>query len=149
MAKYIDADKLKAEIERRFSEYNHDLNHHIQAAECASILDFVDSLQQEQFSDDLEEAAEKYRRESYNKAMLPNIDGPMPEYGGNVKDAFKAGAEWMKDAWTEDDKRIRNQIFDIMKHLGCGIAPIPDNIEEILQWLLFLRSRITNNSDFK
>lgn len=48
MNKYIDVEKLKAEIERRFSKYNHDSNHHIQAAECASILDFLDTLQQEQ-----------------------------------------------------------------------------------------------------
>lgn len=47
-------DKIRAEIERRFSEYNHDSNHHIQAAECASILDFIDSLQQEQTEVDLE-----------------------------------------------------------------------------------------------
>ena len=41
-------DEIRAEIERRFSEYNHDSNHHIQAAECASILDFLDSLRQKQ-----------------------------------------------------------------------------------------------------
>lgn len=45
----------------------------------------------------LEEAAEEYRRESYRKSVLPNIDGPMPEYGGSIKDAFIAGAEWQKD----------------------------------------------------
>jgi len=41
-------DEIRTEIERRFSEYNHNSNHHIQAAECASILDFIDFLQQEQ-----------------------------------------------------------------------------------------------------
>lgn len=39
-------DKIRAEIERRFSEYNHDSNHHIQAAECASILSFLDTLEE-------------------------------------------------------------------------------------------------------
>lgn len=43
----------------------------------------------------LEEAAEEYRRESYRKSVMPNTDGPIPEYGGNVKDAFIVGAEWM------------------------------------------------------
>ena len=63
--KYIDAEKLIAEIERRFSEYNHDSNHHIQAAECASILDFIDtlntttSLQQEPPEVDLEKFTER------------------------------------------------------------------------------------------
>ena len=42
----------------------------------------------------LDEAAEKYRRDSCNAALIPNIDGPMSEYGGSVKDAFKAGATW-------------------------------------------------------
>lgn len=41
-------DEIRTEIERRFSEYNHDSNHHIQAAECASILDFIDTLKQEE-----------------------------------------------------------------------------------------------------
>jgi len=40
-------DEIRTEIERRFSEYNHDSSHHIQAAECASILDFLDSLPEE------------------------------------------------------------------------------------------------------
>lgn len=42
----------------------------------------------------LEEAAEEYRRESYKKSVLPNIDGPMSEYGGSIKDAFIVGAKW-------------------------------------------------------
>lgn len=54
-------------------------------------------------SEGLEEAAEEYRRESYRKRVLPNIDGPMPEYGGSIKDAFKAGAEWQK---KQDQKTI-------------------------------------------
>ena len=53
-------DKIRAEIERRFSEYNHDSNHHIQAAECASILDFIDSLQQEQSEVDLEKEIDEW-----------------------------------------------------------------------------------------
>lgn len=40
-------DEIRAEIERRFSEYNHDSSHHIQAAECASILAFLDTLTDE------------------------------------------------------------------------------------------------------
>ena len=66
MTNYIDVKKLKAEIERRFSEYNHDSNHHIQAAECASILDFIDSLQQEQTEVDLEKEIDKTVSECTN-----------------------------------------------------------------------------------
>lgn len=45
----------------------------------------------------LEEAAENYRRKSYNAEMIPPLDGPTNEYGGSVKDAFIAGAEWMEN----------------------------------------------------
>lgn len=50
----------------------------------------------------LEEAAENYRRKSYNAAMIPSVDGPINEYGGSVKEAFKAGAEWMRNKDVED-----------------------------------------------
>lgn len=39
----------------------------------------------------LEEAAEEYRRESFKRSVTPQIDGPVGEYGGNIKSAFKAG----------------------------------------------------------
>lgn len=42
----------------------------------------------------LEEAAENYRRKSYNAAMIPSLDGPTNEYGGSIKAAFIAGAKW-------------------------------------------------------
>lgn len=107
MSKYIDAERLKADIEKRLKNTRDYMNgtgmkykgqkyYKAQGKESAydAILNVIDSLQQEQPSDDLEEAAEEYRRESYRKSIVPNIDGPMPEYGGNIKDSFKAGAEW-------------------------------------------------------
>lgn len=106
--KYIDADRLKAEIDRRRLHFNKEakkyqaLNNGY-SQNCYGARDalrdlenFIDSLQQEQPSEDLEEVAEEYRRESYRKSVLPNIDGPIPEYGGSIKDAFIAGAEWQE-----------------------------------------------------
>ena len=91
-------DKIRAEIERRI-KYIEDNEESLyepfgKTCELKELLSFLDTLQ-EQEPQGLDEAAEKYRRDSCNAAMFPNIDGPMPEYGGSVKDAFKAGAEWM------------------------------------------------------
>lgn len=54
---------------------------------------FKQTYESADITSDLEEAAEEYRKESHRKSVLPNIDGPMPEYGGSIKDAFIAGAE--------------------------------------------------------
>lgn len=53
----------------------------------------------------MEEAAENYRRESCNAALKPHIDGPMPEYGGSIKEAFIAGAEWGR-------KQVLQEIYE-------------------------------------
>ena len=97
--KYIDADKLKAEIERRMLEdYNSD-NEEMKYADevaqgvCASLLFFIDSLQQEQQEEpdkDLEEAAEEYV-----KKYLPE--------GWIVRPAFIAGAQWQAE---QDDRDV-------------------------------------------
>ena len=97
MAKYIDAELLCERI--RKNQYviepmflkGDDSYYEGENDGYNRILDIIDSLQQEP-DKNLEEAAEKYRRASCNAAMKPNIDGPIPEYGGNVKTAFIAGA---------------------------------------------------------
>ena len=70
-------------------------------------IDIIQQPEQQSLPQELEEAAEKYRRESYGKSILPNIDGPMPEYVGSVKDAFIAGAEWQKE---QDEKELSEKI---------------------------------------
>ena len=93
--KYIDADKIRYAIEKEADNWQDTYT------DCMrdNLLTILDFLQQES-DKNLDEAAEKYRRASYNAAMKPNIDGPTPEYGGNIKTAFIAGAEWMKDQLT-------------------------------------------------
>ena len=57
--KYIDADKLIAEIEKR-QEYLGDHNFHSMASEYDWLLGIVESLQQEQPEVDLEKEIEEY-----------------------------------------------------------------------------------------
>lgn len=71
---------------------------------CAMLLnDFIDTLSEEP-DKSLEEAAEEYRRESFKKSVIPQIDGPVNEYGGNIKSAFIAGAKWQKSQMLKDAK---------------------------------------------
>lgn len=119
MSKYIDVDLLRKEIERQrqfieelFTEGDNSFYDGQDDAYCyiLTFLTFLDSIQ-EQPVEGLEETAEEYRRESYRKSVLPNIDGPMPEYGGSIKDAFIAGAEWMKAKML---KLIETRISEII-----------------------------------
>ena len=57
----------------------------------------------------LDEAAEEYRRESFKKSVMPQIDGPVGEYGGDIKSAFIAGAEWQKGQMLKD--AVEGRVF--------------------------------------
>jgi hypothetical protein len=90
----------------------------------------------EPVSKDLEEVAEEYRRESYRKSVLPNIDGPMPEYGGSIKDAFIAGAEWQKAKMLKDamEGEVCGRVYDhINIRFADGVSKYlePKNISHI------------------
>ena len=93
MAKYIDADKIRAEIERRKKEhmYNEMPITIGRYYEDRDLLAFIDSLQQKQpSSSDLDEAAQKV--EDYYD--VGDEHGYLYCHRGDIKDAFKAGAEW-------------------------------------------------------
>ena len=105
MAKYIDTEKLKADIERlkNYAEcsknewINEGYNQNAFAEDCRidsfdKLLSFIDSLHQEQASlpDNLDEAANDYGvniRKGYPRVM--------DETDKYIYNAFKAGAEWM------------------------------------------------------
>lgn len=102
--KYIDAEKLIAEINRKIGSIENRLKEDttlISEAMLKGSLDtyesierLITSLQQEQPEVDLEEAAEKYA----NRGISSNAD-PYEEtiaYRAD-KDAFKAGAKWQKE----------------------------------------------------
>ena len=85
MSKYIDSEKLIAEIERRVEEYN---IQSLRGAELSDLLSFITSLQQEQPSlpSNIDEAAEKY-----SENILANNE----DLQDAIEDAFKEGAKWM------------------------------------------------------
>lgn len=56
--KYINADKLKAEIERQLEKY--DPHYTSAGSELKKLLSFIDSLQQEQPEVDLEKEIERF-----------------------------------------------------------------------------------------
>ncbi len=95
----IDKDQIRAEIERRIDTcYRADgriapprTRNAIVADEFRDLLSFLDSLQQEQPVEGLEEAANNYCvdiRIGYPRAM--------DETDKYIYNAFKAGAEWQK-----------------------------------------------------
>ena len=94
--RYIDADRLRAEIERRKKgNMNDDLQRSIgRYYEDRDLLAFLDSLQQEQpfLPNNLDDTAEKWCKEN-NKGIALCAD-KKSHYLADGMDAFKAGAEW-------------------------------------------------------
>lgn len=68
--KYIDADKLKQEIEKRFWAYGTPLYDDEVTTKADEILSFIDSLQQDQPEVDLEKEIDAYWR----NWLSPEID---------------------------------------------------------------------------
>lgn len=97
--KYIDAEKLKAEIRKLRSESCISESDDYYEYAKSEIINIIDSLQQEQPEVDWEqpevdweEAAKKY---AWRKEQ-PLEDGERLSYCFNPRiEAFKAGAEWM------------------------------------------------------
>ena len=57
---------VKAEIARRFRKYNEDSNHHLQAAECADIMSYLDSIQEKPICKEFEEDFRNYLNGRWN-----------------------------------------------------------------------------------
>ena len=110
--KYIDADKLRAEIERRYAKYD---EHYTSAGkELNDLLFFIKDLmkQDEPVTDchDLTEAAEKYGSDypAYNDDQFI------------AENAFIAGAEWGA-----------NHLRDTTKMMGDELEEIAENIYKV------------------
>ena len=69
--KYIDAEKLIAEIERRLERY--DPNYTSAGFEFKELLSFIDSLQQEQPEGNLEKEIQRYLCEECSSDDEPTI----------------------------------------------------------------------------
>lgn len=81
MSKYIDADKLKELLKERQEEKDY-----------REVIWLIDSLQQEQPVEGLEEAAFTYENDLWESGFKDCGYSPQ-----EVNDAFKAGAEWQKE----------------------------------------------------
>jgi len=87
-------EKIKSEIQRLIKAYSP-----IQSAEgkykveaYEDLLTFIDTLKEDQVSNDLEEAATKYARK-----QLSNPDYPIYNDEYEMECAFEAGAQWQKE----------------------------------------------------
>ena len=45
--------------------------------------------------------------------MIPPLDGPTDEYGGNIKNAFKAGAKWMEKEINKELIKAMEKVHEI------------------------------------
>lgn len=73
-------------------------------SELKHLLSFIDNLQEEPVSEDLEEAAEEYAPDFSNSiASKAAVDA--------VRDAFKAGAQWQAIHSLETIKGMEEQAF--------------------------------------
>lgn len=104
-------DEIRAEIERRFLEYNHDSNHHIQAAECASILDFLDTLEEEP-NKDLEEEINRYL-EPIHAADIQFE--PFTQMTKCARHFAKWGADHLRDSTKMVDNDLEKELESFMK----------------------------------
>lgn len=104
--KYISADKLIAEIERRLNivEPHKDTFESAAASrqELIWMKDFITSLQQEQSSlpHNLDEAAED------SWALYEYRESPRGLYSTCYVDGFKAGAEWMAEKTKQEQPEV-------------------------------------------
>ena len=102
MGKYIDADKLIAEIERRKVPFKKDMEDGVYPTYLCALMDFedlIDNLQQEQPSipSNLDEAAREYAYNNWedNDYHTGASEGLPFDAIGHTEKCFKAGAEWM------------------------------------------------------
>ena len=102
MAKYIDAGKLKYEIERRkLSNYYTDTDDY--EAELFEIIEEQPEVNLENpVPNDLEEAAEEYLQK-VKARFLRTLEHP------TAKDCFIAGAKWQKSQMLKEAVEVRVQ----------------------------------------
>lgn len=141
--------KIREEVERLRSfyqiKYQHlDTNDNMCLVECGKrnlcneLLLFIDSLQEEPVSDELDEEADKYSNNDYNyfDVLVTECDGTQHLMDDKVfiKDAFKAGSEWKEDfvlTW-EDAKEIYCIALNLRNYVGSSMFGQPF-YEEVLK----------------
>lgn len=82
--------------------------------ECKDTLNFIDTMEEEPVSEDLEEAVNAYI------GYAPEVDESSSTYG--KRQAFKAGAEWQKQQMMKN--AVKGGCFSYRngyKHISCDI----------------------------
>ena len=110
MAKYIDADKLRAIVKRqiRRENFNFAALGGGEQTFCINTLEWIlkqiDSLPQERppLSSNLNEAAEEYL-EQYNESEFGNGGD---DWDDDIRITFKAGAEWMARQMKQEKPEV-------------------------------------------
>lgn len=108
--KYIDADKLKSEIQSLI-----DLGYDKLQGNLYHVLSLIDSLQQKEPDKDLEEAAKEYEFSCYQRTCFD----PEHNWPSTTKDSFKAGAEWQKEQMLKE--AVEGMIYQPAEHYWAEV----------------------------
>ena len=101
-----DKERIRAVVERLHDEYRGEKGDADVRRALRTVLFFIDSLQEEPVSEDLEEACNSYYDETWDehggKAMV--VDGCHDIWFPSLAtdDFFKAGAQWQKEQMMKD-----------------------------------------------
>jgi len=121
-------ERIKAEVERRLSDCGYAMGSEnspiiakILYESYRSLLLFINSLEEEPVSNDLEEAATKYARK-----QLSNPDYPTYNDEYEMECAFEAGAQWQQQKTDRDMTEALRTEYEKGRH---------DVIEKTLKWL--------------
>jgi len=113
-----DKEKIRKEVERLqkelVKEKEKGLGSDVDDAcilELQNVLTYIDSLQEEPVSKDLEEAATKYARK-----QLSNPDYPTYNDEYEMECAFEAGAQWQKQQLIEKACEWLNNFYSEDRH---------------------------------
>ena len=131
-----DKEKIRAEIERRIEELQpcntrENLRAHGAIAGYYQILSFINSMQEEPVSEDLEEAASRYANEEYNRKSPATLPDRCRGCYAPLIYAFKAGAKWQEKqdikhgyiTFLQGEKRFANYILEMINN-GWHIVAI-------------------------
>lgn len=115
------AERIKAEVERRLSDCGYAMGSEnspiiakILYESYRSLLLFINSLEEEPVSNDLEEAAKNYEEDAIFYAAR------------RISDFFKAGAQWQQQKTDRDMTEALRTEYEKGRH---------DVIEKTLKWL--------------
>ena len=107
-----DKEKIREEVKRKLDVMQYQIHRKDVYKELKNILDYIDSLQEEPVSEELEEAADSYIK----------THGEILGFG---RQTFKAGAKWQKEQMmvktveTTFNVSLPSGLYDKLRIKGC------------------------------